>query len=104
MAWGQYGLDNYATVAETVEALRAGPFVVIEPTLPNGKGAQLHLALSDPSRDSAIFEYLSGELVIHHDRKYQVMTNSPSFDQQLAISSYWNGVKTAPAFTFASAH
>jgi penicillin V acylase-like amidase (Ntn superfamily) len=92
MAWGQYALDNYATVAEAVDALRAEPFVVIAPTLPNGKGAQLHLALSDPSGDSAIFEYLGGKLVIHHDRKYQVMTNSPTFDQQLAISTYWSGV------------
>jgi penicillin V acylase-like amidase (Ntn superfamily) len=57
-----------------------------------GKGAQLHLAVSDPTGDSAIFEYLGGKLVIHHDRKYQVMTNSPSFDQQLAIETYWSGV------------
>jgi len=92
MAWGQYVLDNYSTVAETVDALRAEPFVVIAPMLPNGKGAQLHLAVSDPSGDSAIFEYLGGKLVIHHDRKYQVMTNSPSFGDQLAIATYWNGV------------
>lgn len=92
MAWGQYVLDNYATVAETVDALRAEPFVVIAPILPNGKGAQLHLAVSDPTGDSAIFEYLGGKLIIHHDRKYQVMTNSPSFDQQLAIETYWDGV------------
>jgi penicillin V acylase-like amidase (Ntn superfamily) len=78
MAWGQYVLDNYGSVAETVDALRAEPFAVIAPKLPNGKGADLHLAISDPSGDSAIFEYLGGKLVIHHDRKYQVMTNSPS--------------------------
>jgi penicillin V acylase-like amidase (Ntn superfamily) len=58
----------------------------------NGKGAQLHLAISDPTGGSAIFEYLGGKLVIHHDRKYQVMTNSPSFDDQLAIETYWKGV------------
>jgi choloylglycine hydrolase len=92
MAWGQYVLDNYGSVAETVDALRAEPFAVIAPKLPNGKGADLHLAISDPSGDSAIFEYLGGKLVIHHDRKYQVMTNSPSFDQQLAIEAYWSGV------------
>ncbi len=92
MAWAQYVLDSYTSVDEAVEALRAEPFVVIAPTLPNGKGAQLHLAISDPSGDSAIFEYLGGKLVVHHDRKYQVMTNSPSFDQQLAIATYWNGV------------
>jgi choloylglycine hydrolase len=92
MAWGQYVLDTFATVAEAVDGLRAEPFIVVAPTLPNGKGAQLHLAVSDPSGDSAIFEYIGGKLVIHHERKYQVMTNSPSFDQQLAIESYWSGV------------
>lgn len=92
MAWAQYVLDNFATVSETVDALQAEPFEVIAPQLPNGKGAQLHLAVSDPSGDSAIFEYIGGKLVIHHDRKYQVMTNSPSFDQQLAIETYWTGV------------
>lgn len=92
MAWAQYVLDSYGTVAEVVDGLQAEPFEVIAPMLPNGKGAQLHLAVSDPSGDSAIFEYLGGKLVIHHDRKYQVMTNSPSFDQQLAIETYWKGV------------
>ncbi|MGJ8503488.1 linear amide C-N hydrolase, partial [Glaesserella parasuis] len=29
---------------------------------------------------------------IHHSRKYQVMTNSPVFDQQLAIKDYWEQV------------
>jgi len=43
----------------------------------DGKGGG-HLALADASGDSAIFEYISGKLVIHHDRKYTVMTNSPT--------------------------
>ena len=49
----------------------------------------MHLAISDASGDSAIFEYLGGKLVIHHGRQYQVMTNSPPYDQQLALNSYW---------------
>jgi len=90
--WAQYALDNFATVAEAVAALRAEPFRVIAPELPNGARAQLHLALSDPSGDSAIFEYIGGKLVIHHGRQYPVMTNSPSFDQQLALNTYWEGI------------
>ena len=90
--WAQYALDNFATVAEAVTALRAEPFRIIAPVLPNGKPAQLHLALSDASGDSAIFEYIGGKLVIHHGRQYQVMTNSPSFDQQLALNEYWKGI------------
>lgn len=96
-AWAQYVLDNFATVAEAVEALRQEPFQIIAPVLPNGDPAQLHLAISDPTSDSAIFEYLNGKLVIHHGKQYNVMTNSPSFDQQLALNEYW---KTIGGLTF----
>ncbi|MGE4536959.1 MAG: linear amide C-N hydrolase [Desulfovibrio sp.] len=91
-AWAQYVLDNFATVAEAVKALAPEPFVIVAPALPNGKASALHLSLSDASGDSAIFEYVGGKLVIHHGRQYQVMTNSPTFDQQLALNTYWNTV------------
>lgn len=91
-AYGQYILDNFASVAEAVEWFRSDPIRVIAPTLPNGRSAQCHLAMSDPSGDSAIFEYLGGKLVIHHGKQYKVLTNSPSYDQQLAINAYWTGV------------
>ena len=35
-AWTQYALDNYATVAEAVEALRREPFAIVAPDLPGG--------------------------------------------------------------------
>ena len=89
-AWGQYILDNYATVKETVAAMQDPPFAVVAPMLPNGRPASVHLSLSDPSGDSAIFEYLDGELVIHHSPEYKVMTNSPVYDQQLALNTYWD--------------
>ncbi|MEX0643084.1 MAG: linear amide C-N hydrolase [Pirellulales bacterium] len=90
--WAQYALDNYAKVAEAVEALRKEPFVIVAPLLPNGMPAQGHLSLSDPTGDSAIFEYIGGKLVIHHGRQEQVMTNSPVYDQQLALNSYWQSI------------
>ena len=92
MAYGQYVLDNFGNVAEAVEGLRSNSFRVVAPVLPNGRGAQLHMSLSDPTGDSAIFEYIDGKLVIHHGKQYRVMTNSPSYDQQLAIEAYWQGV------------
>jgi len=91
-AWAQYVLDNYATVAEAVSALQKDPFLVIAPTLPNGKPGTGHLAVSDPSGDSAVFEYIGGKQIIHHGKQYQVMTNSPVFDQQLALNTYWQQV------------
>jgi choloylglycine hydrolase len=91
-AWAQYVLDNFATVGEAVEALRGEPFAILAPTLPNGSAAALHLSISDASGDSAIFEYVGGKLVIHHSRQYNVMTNSPVFEQQLALNAYWQGI------------
>lgn len=91
-AWAQFVLDNYSSVAETVAELSKEPFYIIKVTTPDGHPGVGHLAVSDPSGDSAIFEYIDGKLVIHHNRKYQVMTNSPAFDQQLAINKYWKEV------------
>jgi len=90
--WTQYVLDQYATVAEAVEALRKEPFTVVAPMLPNGVPGVGHMAISDPTGDSAVLEYVKGKLVIHHGRQYQVMTNSPTFDEQLAIDKYWEQI------------
>lgn len=89
-AWAQYVLDNFATVAEAVAALSAEPFAVVTDGVPGeDRLATLHLSMSDAEGDSAIVEYVGGKQVIHHSRDYQVMTNSPIFDQQLAVNAYW---------------
>ena len=90
--WAQYVLDNFATVAETVAALGKETFQVVTDSLPNGQKAQLHLSISDATGDSAILEYIGGKLVIHHGKQYVVMTNSPIYDQQLALNAYWQGI------------
>lgn len=92
--WPQYFLDNFATVAEVVEHLRANPIHVVTGEVPGqpGRLATTHLSLSDASGDSAILEWINGELRIHHGRQYQVMTNEPSFEDQLAITQYWSRV------------
>ncbi|GJM64547.1 linear amide C-N hydrolase [Persicobacter diffluens] len=91
-AWAQYVLDNFATVQEAVKAQAEDPFTVVSPVLPNGRQASMHLSVSDPSGDSAIFEFIEGKIVISHSKDYTVMTNSPTFDQQLAIDAYWKTV------------
>ena len=44
--------------------------------------------------DSAavVLEYLDGKLSIHEGKEYQVMTNSPRYEYQLAINDYWKEV------------
>ncbi|RWA17686.1 choloylglycine hydrolase [Mycolicibacterium elephantis DSM 44368] len=91
--WAQYVLDNFATVAEAVAALTATPLRVVTAEVPGQhRLATLHLAMSDATGDSAIVEYIDGEQVIHHGRQYQVMTNSPIFSKQLAITEYWEQI------------
>ncbi|WP_420839487.1 linear amide C-N hydrolase [Bradyrhizobium oropedii] len=92
-AWAQYVLDNFRTVREAVDALQEEPFTIVTDNVPGEKRlATLHLSISDATGDSAIVEYIGGKQVIHHDRKYQVMTNSPIFDEQLALNAYWKQI------------
>jgi len=87
-AWTAYLLTNFSSVEEVVSA---NPVYIVPVNFgPGGVAhASVHMAISDASGDSAIFEYLNGKLVIHHGRDFQVMTNSPSYDQQLALNAYW---------------
>ncbi|MBT2133832.1 linear amide C-N hydrolase [Croceibacterium sp. LX-88] len=92
-AWAQYALDNFASVAEAVAALEKEPFTIVTDNIPGEERlTTVHLSLSDASGDSAIVEYIDGKQVIHHGRQYQVMTNSPTFDDQLAINRYWETI------------
>lgn len=90
--WTQYVLDNFATVDEAVAELKKEVFRIDAPELPNGVKSSLHLAISDPSGNSAIFEYINGKLVIHKGREYQVMTNSPIYDKQITLNDYWQQI------------
>jgi len=92
-AWAQYVLDNFATVQEAVQVLQKQPFTVVTDNVPGqDRLATLHLSLSDASGDSAIIEYIDGKQVIHHSRDYQVMTNSPIFEKQIAMEEYWKQI------------
>ncbi len=91
-AWVQYLLDNFATVEEAVEAMRREDFRTVTIVAPTGEPGTVHFSISDASGDSAIFEFIEGELVIHHSREYQIMTNSPTFDQQLSLADYWKSI------------
>lgn len=92
-AWAQYVLDNFATVEEAVKVLETEPFTLVTDNVPGeSRLATLHLSISDASGDSAIVEYIDGKQVIHHSREYQVMTNSPTFDKQLAMNEYWEQI------------
>ena len=90
--WTQYVLDNFATVREAVDELKKETFRIDAPQMPNGSASTLHLAITDETGNTAILEYLDGKLSIHEGKEYQVMTNSPKYEDQLAINDYWKEV------------
>jgi len=84
--WMQYFLDNFATVAEAVEWIEKTDVQVVQmPDPTGGVPPTIHLALDDASGDSCVIEYVDGEPKIYHSREYLVMTNSPTYDQQLEL-------------------
>jgi len=80
--WAQYALDNAASVPEALDHLSK---IQILPVESHGHMANVHLALEDASGDSAIIEYIDGKPVVHHGRDYRVMTNDPSYAEQLEL-------------------
>lgn len=86
--WVQYLLGNYATVAEALEGSRG---VQVYPVEIHGSVFPVHLALEDPSGDSAIVEFLDGKAVVHHGRQYKVLCNEPSYEVHLANLKHYLG-------------
>ena len=82
--WLQYLLDRAATVAEAVALMDDIELVKITV---RGHDSNIHLALEDKGGDSAIIELADGRPVIHHGRQYTLMTNDPTYDEQLALLS-----------------
>ncbi|MER2907158.1 linear amide C-N hydrolase [Morganella morganii] len=91
--WAQYVLDNFATVKEAVKELKKEPFVIVTDNEPGtDRLVSLHLSVSDAAGDSAVIEYIDGKLVIYHGNDSNVVTNSPIFNEQLALGRYWEEV------------
>lgn len=85
-------LDNFATVSEAVQELKKETFRIDAPDMPNGSASTLHLAITDATGNTAVLEYINGRLLIFESKDYQVMTNSPRYDLQLAVNDYWKEV------------
>ena len=88
------GMNEKGLVASLLflPELKKETFRIDAPQMPNGSASTLHLAITDKTGNTAILEYLNGELNIHEGKEYQVMTNSPRYEYQLAINDYWKEV------------
>lgn len=82
---GQYPnalLDQAGTVTEALGLLDGIEILMVSA---HGHDATLHLAMEDATGDSAIVEYVEGKRVVHHGRQFTLMTNDPTYDEQLAL-------------------
>lgn len=79
--WAQYVLDNFATVEEVLKGFKK---VQITTSKFGGKQWLSHIFIQDKSGDSAIIEFIGGKAVIYRGRQYNVITNEPQLDVQLA--------------------
>jgi len=92
LLWAQYYLDNFKSVADAVNFTEKNSFQIeryFEPKI--NKYVNLHLALEDSTGDSAIIEYINGTVHVYHASDYNVLTNSPSLDQQLVNLKQYSG-------------
>ncbi len=87
----QYLLDCFCTVDEAVNWLVESNVQII-PSMIGAKPGTGHLALADSSGDSAVIEYLDGQMVIHHGPEYTVMANSPVYSEQLELLGRYQGL------------
>lgn len=84
-------LDRFPDVASAVAWLVASRVQII-PLSIGGKPGTGHLALADPNGDSAIIEFIAGEMTVHHGPEFTVMANSPAYDEQLALERQYAGL------------
>jgi penicillin V acylase-like amidase (Ntn superfamily) len=84
--WVSFVLDNFATVAEAVDAIRNEVYIV-SVTGKTGSGYSYatpkHLAMADATGDSAVVEIQDGKAEIFHGKEYRILTNPPSYQAEL---------------------
>lgn len=82
--WLQYILDSYASVEEAVQD---APNLSIILDHVNGHNLTIHIALEDINGDSAVLEFINQKLEIYQHKRYNILTNSPSYKTQLHQAS-----------------
>ena len=91
--FAQWMLDNFATVDEVVAALEDVQLVPITMMHDTSEvQSPFHYSVADASGDSAIIEVLDGQFVVHHGSEFTVMTNSPTYDEQLELAKQYVGL------------
>lgn len=92
--WVSFVLDNFATVANAVDAIENQVHLV---SVKGRKGYSYatpkHLAIADATGDSAIIEIQKGKVNIFHGPEYRILTNPPSYQKQLENAAKFKNAK-----------
>lgn len=93
---GSFLLGNFSTVNDAIAGLKTmyvwGKVFPLLGVIPG-----LHIALHDKTGNSAVIEYLNGNLTVVSPNPVGVMTNDPPFPWHLANLSNYNYVSPNPA-------
>lgn len=84
----RYLLDNFATVEEAVAGMEK---IRIEGVPLGDAVLGLHVAIDDPTGDSAIFEFIEGKLQVNRGKEYTVLTNDPVYSLQIKNLKNYQG-------------
>lgn len=87
-----YFLDNFATVSEAYDWFSKNDYAIAGKTFDGGTVSLLHWALTDPTGDTMIIEYVDGKVNIYRGSDLRVFTNDPALPAMQAINAYWEGV------------
>ncbi len=96
--WMQYYLDSFKTVEEAVQfAKDKKPYRVIS-TVNDSIEIKIHMYIHDKTGDSAILEYLSGEMKIYRNPIVTVLTNNPYEESLEELRKYntFGGTEVIP--------
>jgi choloylglycine hydrolase len=92
LMWLHYILGNFDTVKDAVAGLET-----IQLTSFGENDVPLHLAMEDPTGDSAVIEVIAGKMVVYQGREHRVMTNDPPYSDQLAHLERYRSSGSAPS-------
>ena len=93
--WVSFVLDNFATVANAVDAIKNEVYIV---SVIGKKGSGFsyatpkHMAIADATGDSAIVEIQKGKVEIFHGPEFRILTNPPSYQKELENAAKYKNV------------
>lgn len=91
--WLQFCLDNFTTVDEAVKYFKGNDVQILPASVGDSfkKPITVHLSLADKTGDTAVMEYVGSKVKIYQGAVARVMTNSPTFDKQVAGLKKYKG-------------